>query len=165
MMMKKNTELLIRKLKIDKDDRLEFCADDVKIFKPSFTTSMRRTILGEGRDSMITSMDKLLDDVDRLLADFQREIIVVKQRERFNDESQVSMTEYDRNIFTDMTRHIARLRPEIVLLAEQNEKGLNALKETYATDKITMAGLECISDRIPFIINAIDLLAKQIETK
>lgn len=97
-------------------------------------TGIIRAVAGEDRDDVIFGLTHLIDDIDRLVDDYQK-----------SPELQNHIpSAYDRKFAADIILSLNQIKNEIPTIYNSEFKGLNAIKKTYEIDPVAASKIDGI---------------------
>lgn len=141
---------------LEVDDRPIFKNGSVLIRKYYWiVTAMVRTIAGEDRDDVIIGLTHLMDEIDRLIDDYQR-----------SPELQNHIpSAYDKKFASDVILSLNQLKGELPIIYNCEFKGLNAVKKTYEIDPVSASKIDGIITRAMLINRRIHILVEDLQSK
>ena len=118
-------------------------------------TPLIRLAANESRDDVTKGLSELVEDVNRLVVDYQNS----------SELQNPNASEYDRNSALSVLMSLNRLKIGLPPVIEHSNKGLNAAKETYSNDPETSAKIEGIIDNLKLSIRNITIVISDMSKK
>ena len=109
---------------------------------------------GESRDDVNHGLNELTEEINRLLSDY------LNSPELQNPNA----SEFDRDEALASLMSLNRLKIEIPLIFNEN-RGLNAVKETYSSDPGATAKIEGVIDNLKLTIRKISIAIGELSKK
>lgn len=155
---------------VDPEDRVSFRNGKAEITPKSVLGTLKRTIagyvgVGESRKDTLDGLERLFDALEKLVRDYFCSVTLLEQRQRIISgvhHSDGKVSEYDIKACNDALLTLQRLKPEVENTISTDEKGLHALRVTYAGCKKTEIRIRCLMDRVPPIVNNIEELMDNV---
>jgi len=119
-----------------------------------FVTPVIRLIAQESRDDVTEGLNELVEDINRLVADY------LNSSELQNPNA----SEFDRDEALTFLMSLNRLKIEMPLVFNEN-RGLNAAKETYASDPGATAKIEGVIDNLKLTVRKVSIAIAELSKK